>query len=174
MDYYGVVKAVIDAAPDFTTALRLIEQNYVGRVFGCYYTHSRSKKLTDEVVDEAASVLKTYRTGSLDSLVKAVNGGMFRFPVHDEMDTVKSHLTVLKRIKELDSRGDIMGRWISNGPDHYGHALNYLLMAHHQLGYIASGHKSPGLPLISKTRLNPGTEGQVQLPLTSSRYGRLQ
>jgi hypothetical protein len=172
MECYGVVKAVIDAAPDFTTALKLIEHNFVGRVFGCYYTHTRSPKLTDEIVDERTSVLKTYRTGSLDSLVKDVNGGSFRFPVHPEMELAKAHLSHLKRVKEMDSRGDLVGRWINTGPDHYGHALNYLLMAVHQLGFLGTHNKSPGLPLISKTRLNSGATEATQHPLADKRHGR--
>ena len=35
----------------------------------------------------------------------------------------------MKRVEQENSMGDMVANWVSNGDDHYGHALNYLNIA---------------------------------------------
>lgn len=166
MDWFGVVKCVIDAAPDFSIALKLVEHSYVGQAYANYYVRTAGKKLTERDVQEDDRVLKTDRTRSLDILVKEVNGGVFEFPHGGEIELFRDHLMAIKRVKEINNQGELVARWINTGPDHYGHALNYLRLASGLLGYRGAKTSSPALPLASLSRLQSGDEGHTPHPLT--------
>jgi hypothetical protein len=166
MDWFGVAVAVVDAAPDFTTALKLIEYNYEGRVYGCYYVRQLPDKLSSQMADAAAGTIRALRTQSLDRLVKQVNTGEIQWPKHHEIDLVKSHLGHLKRVSTMDGSGVMVGQWHSTGDDHYGHALNYLGMADKLLGGFGIKNASVAtLPMTSRTKVNQGEDPETAHPL---------
>lgn len=167
MDWFGVAIAVVDAAPDFTTALKLIEYNYEGRIFGAYYVRQLANKLTDLQADASTGSVKALRTQNLDRLAKQVNTGVIQWPAHsadhDEMALVKAHLDCLKRIASLESDGQMNGQWQSTGDDHYGHALNYLGMADKMLeGVVIKGASVATLPMLSTARVQQGEEEETR------------
>ena len=159
VNYFGVVKAVIDAAPDFTTALALIENNYFGRVFGNYYVRELKGKMTDILVDDDEAMIKSVRTGTIDTLAKYVNGGIIRLCRGSETELISEHLQALKRVSEMDAQGNLVGKWVSTGADHYGHAMNYLRIADHLMDYQGKNPVVPTLPMAGRAKLkSPGDE----------------
>lgn len=169
MDYFGVVKCVIDAAPDFSTALTMIEKNYEGRVFGCYYVRSTGTKMTNVIVDEAELVLKVDRTGTFDTLAKFVNGGAILFSKDVEQETVSKHLQAVKRVSQTNNQGELIHSWVSTDDDHYAHSLNYLVMAYGMVGYTSKKSAQPSLPLAGKVRVRTGDEEENRTSLLPQR-----
>ena len=158
VDWFGVVKGVIDAAPDFSTALKLISRNHIGRIFGNYYIRQLKGRMTDIMVDDSESMIKSVRTGTIDVLVKWVNGGIIRFPKCNEMDLMTEHLENLKRVSEMNNEGELIARWINTGQDHYGHALNYLRIADSMIDYRGKNPEVPALPMAGTCKVKSGDE----------------
>jgi hypothetical protein len=159
LEYFGVVKCIVDAAPDFTTALTLIgdPRNWIGRVYGCYYVHSNKKKLTNVEVNDAEGVVTAYRTGTFDDLVKRVNGGVYQYSKTEESLLMKEHLSNMKRVTYTNNQGEEVASWVSTGDDHYGHSLNYMHIAEGLLEHVPKGASMPSLPMVSKTKVKSDT-----------------
>jgi len=178
MDFFGVKKAVIDAGPDFTTALTLIQQNPVGRVFGCYYVRSVGNKLTNFLIDDAEGVVKADRTKCFDSLAKAANGGRIQFPQCPEQETVRKHLLAMKRVTHMNNQGEYINHWTSVDEDHYAHAMNYGYLAYQLLDHNVDAGVTPALPMAGTTKVKSHKEidGATTLPvlreLNRGQYGR--
>jgi len=127
---FGVRRAVIDAAPDFSTAKRVVSAMPEGVAYGCYYVDVDPKKMID-ISEKDGSILHANRTKSLNELASLSATGMLLLPKMSESRIIKDHLTNMKRVdqksKSLD--GKVRSTWVHTGPDHYGHSLNYLNMA---------------------------------------------
>jgi len=61
--------------------------------------------------------------------VKDVNGGKVLFAHCAEEKLMREHFGNIKRITSVDAAGKETAYWVSSGPDHYSHALNYLMIA---------------------------------------------
>lgn len=156
---FGVQKLVVDAMPDFSTALGLIAESYAGQVYACYYTRNQKKtKLTNIDTNDVEQIVQAYRTGTFDAAAKAVNTGYVRFPRHDQMLVMKEHLRAMKRVKHQTASGDMVADWVKTGPEHYAHSLNYLLMADKLCDHMFSGGVIATLPMASKTRFGAKVE----------------
>lgn len=131
---YRVVKSVIDAMPDFSTANYVVTHLPEGLSYGCYYKRQRSTaQLSHLNVKEQQGVLQVSRTESFNELCQAINRGVYRFPRSPEMTELRAHLANIKRTP-VDEDGNAagvegQGAWVSTGPDHYAHAINYLNLA---------------------------------------------
>lgn len=150
MGMYGVIKLVVDSAPDFSTALALINQTRHGQVWAAYYVRTGKKDLSNFSLNEAEQVITIKRTQSLDDLAKQVNGGRLRLSRHPETATIIEHLTNLKRVTRDDSQGDQVASWVSTGEDHYAHAIHYLITAEALCNLKSTTDVVPILPGASR------------------------
>jgi len=146
---YGVKKLCTDAAPDYTTAMRLREECQDGVAWGVYYNRTAKVKYSNLTLNEDDQILTAYRTGSLSDMVKKVNARKVKFARCPELVTIQEHLRVLKKVVADSEEGSRESKWISTGADHFGHALNYLLMAIELAGQ--TGNLVPIRPLTIKT-----------------------
>lgn len=158
IEWFGVVKAVIDAGPDFSIALNVIDNAFYGVAWGNYYARSIGAALSNIKMDEGQQIVTSLRTGTLDHTVKEVNSGKVLFCKCAEEPLMIEHFTSVKRIVRQDASGKDTAYWVSSGPDHYAHALNYLMIAD-ELNDKASALAGFGvLPLASKVKLKTGEE----------------
>lgn len=158
---FKVQCTVIDAAPDFTTALEVIKKLPLGTVYACEYTRNRSKtleaiQLPTNPEDETEFVAKVYRTGTLQDFLRAHNAGRIRYfpkntsPVtRAEFTELFSHLKNTKKLRITNAEGHVEERFVNTGDDHYTHSINYMRIA----GKIAGIGLSIGFsfkPCVSK------------------------
>ena len=155
LKWYGVMRGVIDAGPDFTTVLQVISQSIVNQVFGCYYVRSNRTALSNIDVKEEEQVVNASKVGTFSTIAKAVNKGMVRWPRMAEMATIKEHLENMNKISNINSQGEKVEAWVSKGPDHYANALNYLNIAISLCDYL----NQYGAPVAPTT-------------VTSARFGK--
>lgn len=127
---FGVLRGVVDAGPDFSTALGLIDA-FPEVIFACYYTRQGQKTLNTFQVDAENNTLNANRTKTLDALARKVNLGYVQFPKMDEAKIIAEHLGSLKRVEQANDEGEVQAKWVKveSQPDHYAHALNYLHIA---------------------------------------------
>ena len=150
---YGVVKMISDAAPDFTTAMQLIAANPIGRVYGSYYVRKTKTAFSNIDIDDEDSIVNIFRTGSFDKAAKLVNTGLVRLPRCAETKEIRKQLGNIKRISTTNNDGEQVNTWVKTGPEHYAHALNYLLIADSLCDHRATTGAVPSLPNIAKAKL---------------------
>jgi len=153
---FGVHRMIVDAAPDFTTALRIVEGLPVGVAYACYYTKTDQKKLSN-ISEKDSRVIHVNRTKSLNELAKASNQGQVKYPRNQEMKLMVDHLGNLKRVDQKQGvEGETKSFWVNTGPDHYGHSLNYCNVASQTI------EEQVGLPQVAALpkfgRVNMGSE----------------
>lgn len=127
---FGVVRAVIDSAPYFDTAIRIQKAFHEGLVMPCSYTLT-DRKLPSHIVNETTWTLAANRTKSFDYMAKTVNSGRFKFANFPEMGTMAQHFQNIKRVERRED-GEVIGAsWVKAGGsgDHYAHACLYSFMA---------------------------------------------
>jgi len=156
MSRFGVGLLVIDAMPDFSTALTLISLSRPGQVFANYYQQKPPKnKLTNMVIKEEDSVVSSYKTGVFDELCKLHNGFGISYPEHEEIREVARHMKNLKKIvsgdKSMTDNPD--GVWVNTGEDHYGHAMNYAMIARELMESTLSSMGFAMPPDVTKIRM---------------------
>lgn len=165
LQIFGVNKMVVDAGPDFTTSMGLV-QRYAGQVFACRYAPSvrRTKDgLVNSELDEMSGVVTSYRTGSLDDMVKSLNSGqtVLAEVSEDEQTLLTAHLKSLKKAPKVNDAGEVdpdkmVWETIGNAGDHYAHSMNYLLIAE-SLDDVAV-NKSFGFAMAGKARTKGGDD----------------
>ncbi|CAL9974686.1 terminase large subunit [Vibrio phage K449] len=144
MKFYGIRCAVIDSQPEFST-VNTVAKKYPLKTFGCEYQENRpadqkatkeSKELSNIKVLQESNIVKGYRTGTLNNLMKMHNGGDIIYPkiMNDEVDQelreCADNFKNLKKVRQPMPSGEVKETYIKvNGNDHYLHALNYLNMA---------------------------------------------
>lgn len=176
LDIFGVAKMVVDAAPDFTTAMGLVNR-FPGRVFACRYIDNvrRTKDgLVNAELDEVSGVVTAFRTGSLDDAVKAINTGMVVYPLmpEDLREVITEHLTAIKKTPRVSAKGSnenggdenekMFWETVGKKGDHFMHALNYLLIAEGLDERGSNGHDY-GYAMAAKARLKDGEEEANQI-----------
>lgn len=149
---FGVAKGVIDAGPDFSTSLGLIKRGRYMQFFACYYVRKARALLSEMDVEEEEQVVKVSRTHTLDRAAKLFNTGKLNIMQMEELPTILNHLGNLKRVKEPEAEEET-AQWVKVGPDHYGHAINYMLIADSLMEYNFSNVVVPGISDIHKVKL---------------------
>lgn len=160
IDWFGVICCVVDAAPDFSTALKLVERNYSGRVYGNYYVRSLPAQMTSMQADPDKGTIKSIRTLTFDELAQRVNTGSIQWPKHTEMDLMETHLGNMKRVSEMSNQGELVHRWVKTGDDHYAHALNYMGLADKLVDKGSTAHVTPTLPLAGTAKVSSEALGE--------------
>ena len=150
--YFGVLRGVVDAGPDFSSSQALVEQGLHQQFWACYYTQGTKSKVEPITTKDAEGVVNVVRTISFDGLSKMVNGHRVKFQKSDEQDIALKHLKALKRVEETTDEG-VSARWISTDDDHYAHSLNYMYVASRLLD-AKFGFASGGvLPMLGSFKL---------------------
>lgn len=152
-EWYGGLMLVIDAMPEWTQALAVIETVPQGKGFACYYRSRRGLKMSFIDPDEENKVVSVDRSAIISDTAKKVNEGMHRFCKAADAATYRSHLDNIKRVNRKDSRGQDEQSWINTGPDHYGHTLFFASAAANLLNYKPKLIVVPALPLPGKARI---------------------
>lgn len=153
---YGVVMTVIDAAPEWTQAVGVMDQLAQGRAFASYYSTHRKPKMAFVEPDEETRVVTVDRTGIINEVAGKVNGIKIKFANAPDKKTFQAHLDNIKKVQRPDNRGEIKEMWVNNGPDHYGHALFFATAASHLLNYRPKTALVPALPLAGTARIGIG------------------
>ena len=121
---YNVLAGVIDELPETRLARRLSYSNR--RWLMCRYGDSRR-----DSIDQRARVVTVMRTASLDAVVEMISLQSIQFPM-DAMAVpgFADHMRELTRVYNPDTNhGEGAYEWIGGGPDHYFHAIGYMLTA---------------------------------------------
>jgi len=127
------IKTIVDHAPDYQTALLLHSQLPAGKAYGAYYVSAQKGKLDIYDFKDTQGAVHIDRDAHFDDVVSAVNSGKVRFPYFDtpEMGAVARHMSVIKKVKEINAKGISVETWTStSSEDHYAHALGYLWCAY--------------------------------------------
>lgn len=122
-------RIIVDAAPNYETALYLHNTLYEKQAYGAYYGGESKSSLDIYQFNEIKGIVTIDRTASLDDTCKAFNAGTVKWSQMGSLPVVKEHLKSLKKVKKLTSAG-ATEVWDKTGPDHFGHALNYLYAAY--------------------------------------------
>ena len=156
---FGIKKLVVDAAPDFSTALALIEKSKVNQAFACYYVRKTKDRLSTFDLDEVTQVINADRTKTISDTAKGVNNGYIRFPKGlPATREIREHLNNMKKITRESNDGEKVDAWVSNGPDHYGMALNYAQIAANLLAIQGNIIVLPNIPLVKKVLVHTADE----------------
>jgi len=125
------IKIVVDHAPSWEPALYLHSKLPEGKSFGAYYVNQAKGSLDIYSFNPKKGVVNIHRTKHFDDAASAVNNSIVKFPKHkEEMEVVKDHLKVMKKVKGIDNSGNVFEYWDSTSEeDHYAHALGYLWAA---------------------------------------------
>ena len=163
---YGVVRGVIDAAPDLTVPKQVIARSHTSQAWAAYFVQGSGPAslglFTQDFLDQ---VVKIYRTRTMDAFVKEFNAGRVLLPAgHPDEQIIKKQFKAMKRIKRLTAEGNEKAVWVSDGDDHYFLAATYLFAAQRMmedgLNVIPISAFS-GKGVIGKVRMKlPGEEGQ--------------
>jgi hypothetical protein len=127
MAQYQVKGCVIDKQPEARKAKEFADRFY-GYVKLCHYGRGISSK-TIQVKSEDNEIVIDHqinvdRTSWLDQSLGRIMSGKIDLP-HNLPEEYKEHLKNQARQYEKDADGNPTGKYVSLGPDHYGHARNY-------------------------------------------------
>jgi len=122
MKRFGALFTVSDALPYTTTVTALAKREDVhNRLKICYF--SGKKEYSIDKIRVLAD-----RTQCLDTVVEGLCSGSVKVTSQAD-DEFWDHCYNLVRVKQEDDYGTITFRYVKIGPDHYGLALGYALLA---------------------------------------------
>lgn len=148
---YKIIAGVIDGRGDTGKALDF--QKAHGQIYLADYATEAPVYMahaTREGMGGYANWLKLDRTMAMDEMVGAVRGRRIAFPKNAEQlgergktyNTFYEHLLAIARIQE-QGKDRVRFVWRESGPDHYAHALTYLIAAY---AVAASSYVPPIMP----------------------------
>lgn len=140
MDQHAVATAVVDAGPE-TLGARSFAARFPGRVWLSRYDHEGEPM---HRWDHPQGVVHTNRTMALDDLRDRIRRRQLVFPgglgsAGPALSAVREaivHCTHLTRCAVESHTGRLVARYGRTGPDHYAHALSYLLTAASRAGFF--------------------------------------
>jgi hypothetical protein len=159
-EWYGAKCLVIDAMPEFSLALGVMDRLPRAKAFACYFTGAKPALSFISDLNEEERVVKVDRNAVISDTARLVNGGKILFPRCPEQSHVIEHLCAIKRVKRPNAKGVEVETWINTGPDHYGFALFYARTAQQLLGYQLNRDLVPSLPLPTRARIGGNTQTQ--------------
>jgi len=112
------LRIVVDAAPNYETALQLVASLPRNKAYGAYYSGANARNIDIYNFNDNTGIVTIDRTASFDDLAEAINGCKITFP---SSGCMTDHLLAMRKAPT--------GGWINVGPDHYAHALNYMYCA---------------------------------------------
>lgn len=132
------LRSIVDAAPNYETALYMTSNLYEKQAYGAYYGGSKTNILDIYNFNDKEGIVNMDRDASFDDLAKAVNSGVITFCEPTEFiqdkdgnkeSVILKHLCAMKKVKVMTSKGKI-ATWTNTGPDHFAHSLNYCYAAY--------------------------------------------
>ena len=126
MRRYSVRLCVVDHLPE-TRSARALQADFPGRVLLAAYAEHPSSEPFQLNLDK--QMVTANRTILLDAMLEGVRHVRVR-PLRQPPRHYVEHLTAFHRMSELDDKtGQVTHRYISTGPDDWGHAEAYALLA---------------------------------------------
>lgn len=128
MRQWQVMGCVIDADPQINDARRFARR-FHGYVHLCRYRRGQSGKeisITEE--DDGAPIATCDRTNWLDATLGRFHSDRIQLPV-DVSFEFREHMKNLVRTYEKDENNNPKATYMTTGPDHMAHALNYAEIA---------------------------------------------
>jgi len=117
---YRCVAGVIDALPEGRLSKKFARSFRGG--FYCFYGEVKR-----DIVDGAHKIITVERTQTIDAVKEALLTGELVLPREaEEMPELREHLGALTRVYD-ERRGKYV--WAGDDPDHYLHAIAYMLVA---------------------------------------------
>lgn len=128
LEFFNVKMLCVDAGPSFTLVNQLINEAPKGTTV-CAVEYARSVPGVSIVsANPDTHVVKADRTKTLDNLKDNHNAQRIHY-TRQYAQAIFSHLKALKRISQMNERGEMVVRYVKSGADHWGHSLNYLNIA---------------------------------------------
>jgi hypothetical protein len=118
---YNVRYCVIDANPERSSAYAFAKR-FWGWVSVCFYGNGLNSAEIQE--NEKRLSVTVDRTQWLDQALGRFAAGTIELP-RDVSAEFRKNINSLIRVYEEDGHGNPVGRYVNNGPDHFGHALTY-------------------------------------------------
>jgi hypothetical protein len=138
MREWQVRACVIDADPQINDARRFARR-FPGYVYLCRYRRGvTGKELQLAEEDGGAPVVTVDRTNWLDASMGRFHSDRIFIPADTSLE-FKEHIKALVRTYEKDDQGNSRAIFLSTGPDHFAHALNYAEIALPLAAGIVSG-----------------------------------
>ena len=128
MRQWQILGCVIDADPQVNDARRFARR-FHGYVHLCRYRRGQSGKemsITEE--DGGAPIATVDRTNWLDATLGRFYTGRIQLPADTSME-FREHMKNLVRTYERDENNNPKATYMTTGPDHLAHALNYAEIA---------------------------------------------
>lgn len=119
---FNVVFGVIDAEPEYRSALDLAQKFY-GRFKLCFYGHEISGKHI-QINNEEEHTIRVKRTAWMDMALSRFRKQRIVLP-RDITPEYRLHIKEPTRIYERDSDGNMVARYIRVKEDHLAHARTY-------------------------------------------------
>lgn len=118
---YNVRMFVIDALPEKRTSSKLVYT--LKRGFMCYYTNTK-KNLTYDLSERTISVDRTF---SLDAVKESIVTEEIKLPKNAK--TIKNFYDQMVSSTRVYDDNKKIYEWVHNKPDHFFHAMCYMLLA---------------------------------------------
>lgn len=128
MAEWRVQAAVIDADPQINDARRYARRNPEYAYLCRYRRGQTGKEIAVSEEDTNAPILTVDRTNWLDATMGRFHSNRIHLP-DDVSHEFKENVQSLVRTWEKDEFGNPRAYYDNNGPDHFGHALNYCEIA---------------------------------------------
>lgn len=138
MREWQIKACVIDADPQINDARRFARR-FPGYVYLCRYRRGVTGKevqLSEE--DGSAPIITVDRTNWLDASLGRFHSNRIELPADLSLE-FRDHIKALVRTYEKDDVGNPKAVYLSTGPDHFAHALNYAEMALPLAAGVVSG-----------------------------------
>lgn len=127
MKQYQVNFCVIDAQPERRLAYEFA-CDFWGYVKLCFYSTGAKGRIIGDTSDPDKHEISVDRTAWLDTALNRFHTGTITLPADTDTE-YRDHIQNQVRRYEKDSYDNPVGRYISIGPDHYGHARCYAEIA---------------------------------------------
>ena len=128
MREWQVLGCVIDADPQINDARRFARR-FHGYVHLCRYRRGQSGKEMSITEEEGGAPIATVdRTNWLDATLGRFYNGRIQLPADTSLE-FRDHLKNLVRTYERDENNNPKATYMTTGPDHMAHALNYAEIA---------------------------------------------
>lgn len=157
-EFFKMRKLVIDAGPDITLVNQLVGAKALGQISACQYVRSVPGLSIISEHDDG-QLIKADRSKTMGATMKAHNAGFIHYPMKLAAD-VFAHLKSIKKIRNLDVSGEDVERFEATGEDHYGHALNYAMVARMAVEEFGTEIGVAAPPTVGRLRLGAGAKGR--------------
>jgi hypothetical protein len=138
MREWQVKACVLDADPQINDARRFARR-FPGYVYLCRYRKGvTGKEISLAEEDGGAPVITVDRTNWLDASMGRFHSDRIALPADLSLE-FRDHIKALVRTYEKDTQGNPKAIYLSTGPDHFAHALNYAELALPMAAGVVSG-----------------------------------